>query len=430
MKSLHDAMLDPDLFGPTFGGETFASWRAVARMLEGLPLEESQLALWRQITDRQDPPTVPFSEGYIIKPRRAGGTLFAAAVALHAAIQDYRDRLGPGEFATVALIASDRRQARQALNYVKGLIADSELIKPEVSGETAESITFAHRVKLEVHTTSFRSTRGYSYAAAILDELAFFRDNLSANPDIELVRAVRPEFRNDVAQWMPDEFIDVAIVPGRTQLPCDRRFGYSAFVDVSGDVSDAAVLGIAHAEPGRRGQLLVLDRLAIEPAPHEPYEIVGRFAAELQNFGIRRVTGDRYSAGWVVNALKHYSITYEPASIDKSAIYSEAARSLPSGVWSSLTSSASSRSCGSLSEGPEVAAVRTRWIIPRKGEPSTSAPLSAKPHWARDRPNEPARAISRGRMRERCPSEPAHSTRGTQTSSGIAFEGSSQWRSE
>jgi hypothetical protein len=51
-------------------------------------------------------------------------------------------------------------------------------------------------VNLEVHTTSFRSTRGYSYAAVILDELAFFRDDLSANPDIELVRAVRPGLLN------------------------------------------------------------------------------------------------------------------------------------------------------------------------------------------------------------------------------------------
>jgi hypothetical protein len=51
-------------------------------------------------------------------------------------------------------------------------------------------------VNLEVHTTSFRSTRGYSYAAVILDELAFFRDDLSANPDVELVRAVRPGLAN------------------------------------------------------------------------------------------------------------------------------------------------------------------------------------------------------------------------------------------
>src|SRR5579862_656594 len=111
--SLHAAMLDPALFGRTFGNPTFAAWRTVAKILDGLPLDETELALFRTITARDAPPSVPFAEAYLIKPRRAGGTLFAAAMGLHAALQDYRARLGPGEVATVAMIASDRRQARQ-----------------------------------------------------------------------------------------------------------------------------------------------------------------------------------------------------------------------------------------------------------------------------------------------------------------------------
>ena len=94
------------------------------------------------------------------------------------------------------MIAADRRQARQLMNYVDGLIADSPVIAAEVSGRTQQSISFAHRVNLEVHVTSFRSTRGYSYAAVILDELAFYRDDMSASPDVELVRAVRPGLAN------------------------------------------------------------------------------------------------------------------------------------------------------------------------------------------------------------------------------------------
>ncbi len=193
---LHQAMMDPALFGHSFAGPTFAAWRSVAKMLDGLPLDEDEIALWRAITGRHEPPTAAFSEAYLIKPRRAGGTLFAATLGLHAALQDYRDRLGRGEVATVAMIACDRRQARQLMNYCDGLIADSPMIAAEVSGRTQETISFAHRVNLEVHTTSFRSTRGYSYAAVILDEMAFFRDDLSANPDVELVRAVRPGLAN------------------------------------------------------------------------------------------------------------------------------------------------------------------------------------------------------------------------------------------
>lgn len=196
IKPLSDCMLDPKFFGKTFAGPTFANWRAVAKALDGMPLSRAELALYRELTGRDVAPTAPFTEAYLIKPRRAGGTLFAAALGLHAALMDYRKRLGPGEMATVALIAADRRQARQLMNYVKGVIADSPVISPEVSGETQETVSFRHRTQLEVHTTSFRSTRGYSYACVICDEMAYWRDEFSANPDIELIRAVRPGLAN------------------------------------------------------------------------------------------------------------------------------------------------------------------------------------------------------------------------------------------
>ncbi len=196
MKSLYEAMLDTDLFGRTFGGPTFKAWRTVAKILDALPLEPDELELYRSITGRDEPAHSAFSEAYLIKPRRSGGTLFGAACGVHAALKDYRDKLGPGEVATVALIASDRRQARQLMNYSKGLIEDSPMIAAEVSSITAESITFVHRVVLEVHVGSFRSTRGYSYACVLLDELAFYRSDDSANPDLELVRAVRPGLAN------------------------------------------------------------------------------------------------------------------------------------------------------------------------------------------------------------------------------------------
>jgi hypothetical protein len=196
LKPLSACMIDSKIFGKTFAGPTFAAWRTVAKILDALPLDKTELALYQQITGRDQPPTAPFTEAYLIKPRRAGGTLFATAGGLHAALQDYRKRLGPGEVATVALIAVDRRQARQMMNYAKGLIDDSPVIAAEVSDQTRETITFRHRVQLEVHTGSFRSTRGYSYAAVILDELAYMRDEYSATPDIELVRAVRPGLAN------------------------------------------------------------------------------------------------------------------------------------------------------------------------------------------------------------------------------------------
>lgn len=151
MKPLHLCMTDPELFGQTFGGPSFESWRVVAKILDGCPLEPAELELYQVITGRTEAPTERFDEAYLVKPRRAGGTLFGAACGVHAALEDYREKLGPGEWATVALIASDRKQARQLMNYTKGLAFESPMIAAEVLRETEEQIEFKHRTRIEVH---------------------------------------------------------------------------------------------------------------------------------------------------------------------------------------------------------------------------------------------------------------------------------------
>jgi hypothetical protein len=131
------------------------------------------------------------------------------------------------------------------------------------------------------------------------------------------------QFRSDVAQFLTDELIDAAVIDGRTELPHHPGRGYVAFVDVSGGVSDASVLAIAHREAGTKAEHCVIDQLIVAKAPHSPHEAVERFAAVLQRFGIRKLTGDRYGAQWVSDAFKHVSVRYEPTELDKSAIYRE-----------------------------------------------------------------------------------------------------------
>jgi hypothetical protein len=233
--NLYDAMVDQALLGKTFGGPTFKAWRTVAKALDGLPLDADEFDLYHALTQRETAPTVPVSEAYFIKIRRSGGTLFGGGLGLHAAIQDYRHLLGPGEYATVAMIAADRKQARQLMAYCKGLIADSPAIAAEVIGETSESITFRHRTRLEIHVVSFRSTRGYSYAAVVMDEMAFYRDDLSANPDVELVRAVRPGLANLNGRLL-----------GFSSPHAKRGHLYAMYQEHFGKDSDVLVLNATH----------------------------------------------------------------------------------------------------------------------------------------------------------------------------------------
>jgi hypothetical protein len=135
------------------------------------------------------------------------------------------------------------------------------------------------------------------------------------------------EFRADIAAYLTDELIDAAL-PGR--LRRGRRQAAVAFVDMSGGVSDAAVLAVAHAEdiaePGEhRPPNVILDALSYRAAPHEPDAVVVEFARTLRDFGLTRVTGDRYAAQWPVGAFAKHGVVFEPSELDRSSIYSECA---------------------------------------------------------------------------------------------------------
>jgi hypothetical protein len=78
------------------------------------------------------------------------------------------------------------------MRYVHGLLDSSPMLARLVANRTAESVELTNRVTIEVHTASFRSIRGYTVVAAVLDEVAFWRSDDSANPDREIVNALRP----------------------------------------------------------------------------------------------------------------------------------------------------------------------------------------------------------------------------------------------
>src|SRR4029077_7184174 len=63
----------------------------------------------------------------------------------------------------------------------------------QIKGVTRESISLKNRIVVEIHTASFRTTRGYTIVAALLDELAYWpTDESAAAPDVEVINAIKP----------------------------------------------------------------------------------------------------------------------------------------------------------------------------------------------------------------------------------------------
>ncbi len=188
--TIRDLMTDPALFGGQFGGDSFAAWRALLAGFYGLPLDDSDLETFLSLTGRDKAPQA-FSELWEVIGRRGGKTQIAALLSTyHAPFMDYRDKLSPGEVATVLLLAADRSQARSAMRYVRGL-CEHPMIQPMIRRETETSIEFTNRTAIEIATASFRSVRGYTLACVIADEIAFWFSD-GARPDAETIAAVRP----------------------------------------------------------------------------------------------------------------------------------------------------------------------------------------------------------------------------------------------
>lgn len=188
------ALDDPDLFAPHFRGDTWQAWWAFLAALFGLPMDADTLALYRHHTGRAEPPAQAFAEAALICGRRGGKSRVLALIAVFlATMQDVTPHLAPGERATIAVIAADRKQARSIFRFAMGLLTETPMLADLVEESTADAITLRNRVTIEIATASFRVTRGYTFLAVLADEVAFWRsEETSANPAEEILAAIRP----------------------------------------------------------------------------------------------------------------------------------------------------------------------------------------------------------------------------------------------
>jgi phage terminase large subunit-like protein len=188
------ATADPNLFVPWFSNrETWQAWFAFLAALFALGMTPGQRAIYEQCTGRSDPPETAASEAWLICGRRAGKSFILALVAVFlACFHDYRRYLQPGERGTIMIVAADRKQARVILRYIGGLLRGVPMLRRLIENETRESFDLSNGISIEVGTASFKSLRGYTIVAALCDEIAFWPSDNSAEPDYEILNALRP----------------------------------------------------------------------------------------------------------------------------------------------------------------------------------------------------------------------------------------------
>ena len=282
------------------------------------------------------------------------------------------------------IICVDRRQGRVIMRYCTGLLKSVPMLAQLIEAETRESVSLRNRIVIEVHTASFRSTRGYSIVCALVDEIAYLpTDEASSEPDIEILNAIRPGMATvpgamrcaprrrtrararvagtdpDMNATVPQSYVDAHLAedPERA-APNIRRS--SALI--------SRLLGLARGGGGMRRQLLradagggpvvllprrsrwrfggnsfacaishrdgnvvVVDLVRERRPPFMPSQVIEELIPLLKSYRIGKVTGDRWAGGFPPEAFQRGGIRYEAAKESKSDLYRTALPMLNSG---------------------------------------------------------------------------------------------------
>lgn len=192
--SLFDCLDDPNLFGPWLKeGNSWTSWMVFLKSLFNEPMSSDELEIFRKCTSLKNPPAISPKEIYLIVGRRGGKSFFLSMLAVYlACFYDWSPYLSPGEKGSVFIVATDRKQARIIFGYIESYLKNIKFLRKLLVRDTMESFELSNSINIEIQTASFRSIRGYTIVAALLDEVAFWKTEDSSNPDFEILNAIRP----------------------------------------------------------------------------------------------------------------------------------------------------------------------------------------------------------------------------------------------
>ncbi|KQT60368.1 MULTISPECIES: hypothetical protein [unclassified Aureimonas] len=190
---MRDALAEPELFGRVMPGDSWLGWRSLLIAAMGEKLTDEERVVFETLTGRPQEPGERVEEFWGIIGRRGGKTRAMAVLAVYfGTLIDYSDILSVGERAMVAFMAASQDQAEVAFGYAHGIIHNAPVLKRMIQNETASLLALSNRIDLQIRPASKRTSRGPTYAAVIADEAAFWRSDDSANPDTDILNAVRP----------------------------------------------------------------------------------------------------------------------------------------------------------------------------------------------------------------------------------------------
>jgi hypothetical protein len=188
------ALEDPALLGGVLAGSSWAVWRAllIAAMGEALAAEERKLFEW--FTGRCVEPLERVEEFWGVIGRRSGKSRAASVLATFlTALVDWSSVLARGERGLCLFLAQNQLQATVCFGYCAAIFDAVPMLAGLITNRTADTLSLANGIDLQIRAASFRGLRGVTCVAVIADEASvWYSDEASANADTEILNAVRP----------------------------------------------------------------------------------------------------------------------------------------------------------------------------------------------------------------------------------------------
>ena len=181
---------------------SWEAWLTVCKIIEGLPLEtDKERALYSTLSGNTEAYKPHFKERiFLCKGRRSGKSKFvsllAGAIALMSIEGTVQKKLSAGEQAVIGICSPSKKQSALIGKYLEGAFQSNDFLLSLVKDQkfTAEGFELKNNIVVSILTGNWRSIRGHSMIAAIIDELCFFLADETGHvlTDKDLLEAVEP----------------------------------------------------------------------------------------------------------------------------------------------------------------------------------------------------------------------------------------------
>jgi len=136
------------------------------------------------------------------------------------------------------------------------------------------------------------------------------------------------QFRDDIAGFLDIELIEGAVDRAVIVRPPRPGLAYVGYVDAASGVGkDSFAAAVAH----REGEEVIVDLAHEIRPPFNPQTATAEVAELFKSYNIGKVNGDKYSAGYNIEAFAKCGITYEYSERDTSQNYIETIQLFTSG---------------------------------------------------------------------------------------------------